>query len=85
MGHYKIENLHGGMDLGVYEGNSENEALDAMARDAGYDSYEHLQATAPAPPGEIHVTAVDDEDELAERRREYNQDIRADFKRLGLR
>lgn len=87
MGRYRIENLHGGMDLGVYEGGSEAEALDAMAKDAGYESYEHLQATAPAPPGEIRVTAVDDEcdeDPRDEQRRDYNEMLRGDFERLGL-
>jgi hypothetical protein len=34
-----------GVDLGIYEGDTPDEALDAMARDAGYAS----QADAPSP------------------------------------
>lgn len=40
MTHYLITNTTSGANLGVYEGADEDEALDAMARDAGYSDYE---------------------------------------------
>lgn len=56
---YQIESKISGTVLGTWEAASEQEALDAMARDAGYDSYEALQEVASAKDGEIRVTAVD--------------------------
>jgi hypothetical protein len=36
---YTISNAISGMVLGVYEGTSRDDALDTMARDAGYEDY----------------------------------------------
>ena len=41
-----------GTFMGIYEGKDKNEALDAMARDAGYASYEAI------------TSAYDDDNEL---------------------
>jgi hypothetical protein len=49
---YRIENEHSGLILGEYEGESEADALDAMARDAGYQSYRGL----------CHVNRADEDD-----------------------
>lgn len=38
MAKYRISNRVSGHDFGVYEANSPEEALEVMARDAGYDS-----------------------------------------------
>jgi len=58
MKQYRIENRTSGVDLGAYEGETEQEALDAMARDAGYQNYEEAQATAPADDDDIVVTEM---------------------------
>ena len=52
---YKIENTTSGLIMGIYEADSEKAALDAMARDAGYDDYADLDEQTPARPGEIDV------------------------------
>lgn len=53
---FQIENTVSGLILGVYEGATEAEALDAMARDAGYADYAEAQKVAPADDGEIAIT-----------------------------
>lgn len=45
MARFLISNRRSGADLGVYEGETEAEALDAMARDAGYDSFAGMAET----------------------------------------
>jgi len=40
---YRIENAESGIILGTYKGVSKQDALDAMARDAEYIDYAHLQ------------------------------------------
>ena len=42
--HYRIHNTRTAVVLGVYEGETEAEALDAMAVDAGYGSYDDALA-----------------------------------------
>lgn len=55
---YEIENTKSGIILGQYEGATEAEALDALARDAGYTDYADMCAVAPAANGEIVVTEI---------------------------
>ena len=40
MNEYRIFNKTSGANLGVFEGESPEEAIEAMARDSGYDSQE---------------------------------------------
>ena len=46
MKRWRIENTASGVVLGVYEGETENDALDAMARDAGYRDYREASEVA---------------------------------------
>jgi hypothetical protein len=52
---YRIENMISGVILGDYEGATEAEALDAMARDAGYADYAALCNVVPVKDGEISI------------------------------
>ena len=58
MNTYKITNNVSGADLGTYEAEGWTQALDAMARDAGYESYQVLCLEVPADEGEIKVSEV---------------------------
>lgn len=58
MNKYRIENTVSGADLGVYEGSTEAEALDAMARDAGYRDHAHAEEITPSKSGELAVTQI---------------------------
>lgn len=60
MAEYQISNCRSGIILGVYEADSAQAALDAMARDAGYADYASADAVAPAAPGEILVEVLSD-------------------------
>ena len=42
---FRIMNTIGGVDFGVYEGETSDEALDALARDAGYKSHADAMET----------------------------------------
>lgn len=56
---FTISNEVSGMRLGVYAATSASEALDAMARDAGYASYAACEeATGPMAQRELSVTEV---------------------------
>lgn len=57
---YQISNCRSGIVLGIYEADSKQAALDAMARDAGYADYASADAVAPAAPGEILVEVLSD-------------------------
>lgn len=43
MSKWQIENASTGVILGVYEGVTANDALDAMAQDAGYRDYQDMK------------------------------------------
>lgn len=63
---YQIENTISGLVLGVYEASSSGEALELMAREAGYESYQAAQEVVPAAPGEILVTELDEDESSIE-------------------
>lgn len=56
---YQIESARTGLVLGVYEAASEDDALDAMARDAGYSDY--ADALRVAPSAGLIVTELHNE------------------------
>lgn len=55
---YTISNTISGANLGAYSGDSEADALEAMAQAAGYPTYAEACAVAPSEPGEILVEPV---------------------------
>lgn len=57
---FNICNQHSGVDMGTFDGETESDALDAMARDAGYSDYAEACKVAPAAEGEIIVTKIDE-------------------------
>jgi len=56
---FRIYNTISGIALGDYDGATEAEALDAMARDAGYADYAACCDVAPAKEDEISVQPID--------------------------
>jgi hypothetical protein len=58
MATYRIENARSRVVLGEYEGTSQADALDTMARDAGYANYHACCMVAPPSNGEIIVTLI---------------------------
>lgn len=53
---FRIENTISGVVVGEYQARSERDALDAMARDAGFVDHADAQRAAPAQNGELRVT-----------------------------
>jgi hypothetical protein len=60
---YRIINRRSGLDLGTYQGRTESEALEAMARDAGYPSYREMAEVAPVAEGDLQMIEVSAEGE----------------------
>lgn len=66
---YRITNRISGLDLGTYEATCPEDALDAMARDAGYMDHEDACKAAPVEDGEPVAVA----ETPAPRRRTMNR------------
>lgn len=58
MTQYSISNRTSGADLGIYESASVEEALDTMARDAGYKNYADCCSVVSADLDELIVAAL---------------------------
>lgn len=56
---YRIFNSASGVDLGTYEAATAAEALDAMARDAGYADYAACCEAVPAGKDDLKVVEVE--------------------------
>ncbi len=67
--YYLISSRTTGSDLGVFAGRTEAEALDAMARDAGYKDYDYLTREID-PSGRDGITIEEITREEADRLRE---------------
>lgn len=55
---FLIGNARSGLVFGVYEAPDEAGALDTLAREAGYASYEAMNEDVPADPGEIEIVEI---------------------------
>lgn len=60
MTNYRITNAFSELDLGVYSGENEDEALLAMAKDAGYSSIEEMDKASTPTDGEFIFEEVRD-------------------------
>lgn len=56
---FLIENTLSSVTLGCFEAETPAEALDALARDAGYRDRAHLENEVPSKEGEIAVTEIE--------------------------
>ena len=66
MNRYRIENTTSGTILGTYEAKSEYEALDEMARDAGYVDYKAAQRLTTLDHNDLSVVEVQSQDRVFE-------------------
>ena len=55
---YQIENTNSGIIFGVYEAESEDMALEELAKDAGYATYAEAYDAFPVHEEEILVTEI---------------------------
>jgi hypothetical protein len=62
---YRITNTRSGLDLGIYHADTPDGALEALARDAGYRTYEDMCDVAPGADLEV-VELEDEPEQLAE-------------------
>jgi hypothetical protein len=58
MARFKIEHTVSGTELGEFEADDEQGALDAIAREAGYRDHAEASAVAPTSTGELSVTRI---------------------------
>ena len=58
---YSISNNYSGLEMGVYEAANEEGALDAMAKDAGYQDHADACKVAPIWDGEFSVVEISEE------------------------
>lgn len=66
MSKYQISNTISGALMGTFEGETKEAALDAMAREAGYEDYAAAMKVAPAQWGEIIVKELREVEEAEE-------------------
>ncbi len=59
MARWTIENVQSGLVLGTFEGATEDAALDAMARDAGYADRATMDRDVPDGAENLVVTEVE--------------------------
>lgn len=55
MTHFTISNTISGAHLGIYQGDTKAQALDALANDAGYEDHAAACRAAPVGDGELKV------------------------------
>lgn len=60
MTYYSIKNRRSGVDLGVYPGETEEEALDSFARAAGYDDYAEACKVTGGGKGDLDIERLEE-------------------------
>jgi len=79
MNRYRITNRLSGLDLGVFPGDTEAEAIEAMEREAGYADVAQVNAALDSTPEErrAELTVTEVEPEQAERDARFRHTARA--------